>query len=244
MTTYLITGINRGIGLAFLETIAANPENLLIGTVRTPEIAKEIEDLGYKNVKVIVVEMTMNDDQFKEAFEDLETLTPDGIDVVIHNTGAGASPGRLLLRMEEQPDDEFDYVYDVNVKGSARFYRTIYPRLEKNGKPLKLIFLSSMAGSITEMLAPCGPYGISKAALNHMVKQIAMQRKDKGDIVIPLHPGHVDTRMSDEVRHYEIVKKVMISTEQSVKQMLEVIEKLTPEDNGKFFTYTGSEMQY
>lgn len=136
MTTYLVTGINRGIGLAFLKAIAANPENLFIGTVRTPEIAEEIEALGYENVKVIVFEMTMNDAQFHEAFKDLEALTPNGIDVIIHNAGAGATPGRLLLRLESLPDDEFDHVYEVNVKGSARLYRPIYPILERNGKPV------------------------------------------------------------------------------------------------------------
>lgn len=244
MTTYLVTGVNRGIGFGFLKVIASNPDNLLIGTVRSPKIAKEIEMLGYKNIKLLILDAKMSDEEFKLAFKDLEALTPNGIDVIIHNIGIVVSPEYGFTTVEKIPQVEYDNVFDVNVSGAAKFYRTIYPKLETNGKPVKLVFMSSTAGCITDMVAATGPYGMSKAALNNMVKQISVQRKDKGDIVIPIHPGVVDTDGLAPFKEVEIVKKSMISPEESVRTMLSTIEKLTLEDTGKFFNYDGTSLLY
>lgn len=244
MATYLVTGINRGIGLGFLKAIAANPGNLLIGTVRNAEKAKEVEALGYKNVKLIILDITLNEGQFKEAFKNLESLTPNGIDVIVHNIGVAASPQYVFSTLEEVPEEEYDQVYDVNVRGSARFYRTIFPRLETNGKPVKFIFVSSTAGCCTEMEFATGAYGASKAALNNLVKQISIQRKSKGDIVVPINPGLVDTDLTAHIRYLEVVQKIIITPEESVRQMLQVIDKLTLEDTGDFLNYDGARLQY
>lgn len=244
MATYLVTGVNRGIGFGFLKAIAANPNNFLIGTVRNAEAAKEIEKLGYENVKLLYLDITLNDAAFKETFKDLEALTPNGIDVIIHNIGVGVSPQYAFSTLESLPGDEYDQVYKVNVSGPGRLYRTIYPRLETNGKPVKLVFLSSSVGCIEGMQMSTGTYGASKAALNHLVKQISIQRQANKDIVIPINPGLVDTDMTSTIRHLDFAKKVMITKEDSVRQMLQVIDNLTFEDTGKFFNYDGTVLPY
>lgn len=215
-----------------------------IGTVRTAEKAKEIEALGYKNVKLLILDITLNDAQFKQAFKDLEALTPNGIDVIVHNIGVTVSHKYVFSTLEEYPEEEYDQVYDVNVRGSARFYRAICPRLETNGKPVKILFISSLAARISQMDFATGPYGASKAALNNLIKQMAIQRAAKNDIVIPIHPGLVDTDMAAPIRHLEVLQPMLITPDESIRQMLAVIDKLTLQDTGKFFSYDGSVLEY
>lgn len=240
MTTYLVTGVNRGIGLALLKLIASNPENLLIGTVRDASKADEIEKLGFKNVKLLSLDMSLSYEEFEKSFKDLESLTPNGIDIIIHNAGVTSDVDTIFLPMAQFPVPEFEKVFNVNVLGSFKFYKAISKRLETNNKPFKLLFVSSIAAFITNMEFATNAYGASKAALNHLAKQIASNRKESGDVIIPIHPGVVDTDMTADFKDVELIRKSMITSEQSASQMLDVAHKVTIEDTGKFFSYDGS----
>lgn len=243
MTTYLITGVNKGIGLALLKAAASNSDNLVIGTVRNQEKAKQIEDLGFDNVKVLIIDMTLTDGEFQEAFKDLEKLTPNGIQTIIHN--AGVTLDHIFNRpIEDFLNEDFESMFRVNVMGAAKFYKAICPRLEKNSGPAKLIFISSIGGMISELPACTGPYGASKAALNSIVKQISIQRKPKNDIVVPVHPGAVDTEMTDEIKQDALKRANIISTDKSATLILKLASKLTLDDTGKFFSHDGTVLTY
>ena len=86
-------------------------------------------------------------------------------------------------------------------------------------------------------------YRMSKAALNMATKNLSIElgRGRKKVICVSLHPGTVDTDLS---RPYHKNVPNLFTTEYSVNSLLQVIDSLTVEDSGKFFTYDRTELPY
>lgn len=86
-------------------------------------------------------------------------------------------------------------------------------------------------------------YRMSKAALNMATKNLSIElgRGRRKVICVSLHPGTVDTDLS---RPYHKNVPNLFTTEYSVKSLLQVIDSLTVEDSGKFFTYDRTELPY
>ena len=72
---------------------------------------------------------------------------------------------------------------------------------------------------------------------------IEMQRRKYKTIVIGLHPGTVDSQLSQPFKR-NISKAKLFTPEYSVSKMLNVIENLTPEETGKIFAWDGQEIPY
>jgi NAD(P)-dependent dehydrogenase (short-subunit alcohol dehydrogenase family) len=79
-------------------------------------------------------------------------------------------------------------------------------------------------------------YRSSKTALNMVVKSLSIDLKPSGITAVVFHPGWVQTDMGGP--------NAMISTEQSVSGMRQIISRLTPADSGKFFAYDGQEIPW
>jgi NAD(P)-dependent dehydrogenase (short-subunit alcohol dehydrogenase family) len=79
-------------------------------------------------------------------------------------------------------------------------------------------------------------YRASKAALNMLNKSLAAELADQGFVCVVLHPGWVQTRMGGA--------SAPVLPVDSVSGMLSVIEKLQPQDNGRFLDYQGKELPW
>jgi NAD(P)-dependent dehydrogenase (short-subunit alcohol dehydrogenase family) len=79
-------------------------------------------------------------------------------------------------------------------------------------------------------------YRSSKAALNAVVKSLALDLRDRGVCAVVLHPGWVQTDMGGA--------DADLTPERSVRGVLGVIQRLRPEDSGKFLSYDGSEIPW
>lgn len=93
---------------------------------------------------------------------------------------------------------------------------------------LTLFYVSGLGGWYS--------YRMSKAALNMATKNLSIElgRGRNKVICVALHPGTVDTDLS---RPYHKNVKTLFSAEQSVQKLLSIIDSLTIQDSGKFFTY-------
>lgn len=239
MSTYLITGSNRGIGFAFVKQAAANPDNTVIATVRSEDRAKPILDLNLSNVKIAYYDMGGSEEKIIEDFKVLKDLAPNGIDVVIQNAGVTISDA-FAPTLSQDIEGYYD-TFHYNVAGSVKLYKAIYPHLIEN--KTKLTFVSSLAGTNGDPFFGGSGYGASKAALNHVIRQIA---RETNFITVALHPGFVITDMSKAARELGIFDGVvpLITAEDSAGSMLSIIHKLTKEDNDKFFSYDGTKASW
>ena len=104
--------------------------------------------------------------------------------------------------------------------------------------------MTARVGSISDnQLGGWYAYRASKAALNMLIKNIAIETKrtHPKSIVVGLHPGTVDSALSKPFQHF-IDKEHIFTPEYSVKQLTKVIESLTENDSGKLFDWKGLEI--
>jgi len=225
MSTVLITGAGRGIGLEFARQYAADGWRV-IATVRDVKKAKELEALGPK-VEIHRLEVT----DFKAVAALGRELAGDSIDVAIANAGVS-----LAKSMSPQEIDEAAWLDTIRVNTIAPLAlagAVLGPVERSDGK--RLIAISSRLGSIGENNAG-GQYAYrsSKAALNAAWRSLALDHR--GVIAVVLHPGWVKTDMGGA--------GAPVERKDSIAGMRKVIAKLTPADSGGFFNFDGAKIQW
>ena len=138
-----------------------------------------------------------------------------------------------------KPDD-MARVFAINSIGPALILRHVARLLPKDKRGV-VATLSARVGSIGDNeIGGWYSYRASKAALNQIVHgaAIELQRSHKHSICVALHPGTVETQFTANYagRHKTV------PAQQAAQNLLEVIEKLTPEQSGGFYDYAGQEI--
>lgn len=213
--TALITGANRGIGLALAQKLTTKGYQI-IGVCR--EKSSELETITSEIFDH--VELTNNQNINELAHK----LANTPIDLLINNAG--------LLEDNVLGDIQLDSVrrmMEINAYAPLALTQALLPSL-KNGSKVALI--TSRMGSIADNTSG-GRYGYraSKAALNAFGKSLAVDLKPKGIAVGILHPGYVQTRM--------VGFSGLISADESADGLVTVIEQLTLENSGNFWHSNG-----
>ncbi|KMS56359.1 short-chain dehydrogenase [Novosphingobium barchaimii LL02] len=134
-------------------------------------------------------------------------------------------------------------VYAVNAIGPALVAKHFLPLLPKVGKPV-FAALSARVGSIADnRLGGWYGYRASKAALNMLVRNLAIEerRRNARAIVVALHPGTVDTALSLPFQG-NVQPGKLFDAERAALQLLDVIEGLNLPDSGKLFDFEGKEI--
>jgi NAD(P)-dependent dehydrogenase (short-subunit alcohol dehydrogenase family) len=222
--TVLITGANRGLGLEFARQYAEAGWHV-IGTARKPEQAGELKGLG---ARVAQLDVADQDSVNRLAAE----LAGQPIDLLINNAGIFPRVGTI----EEIDFDDYSRTLAVNTVGPVRVTRALLPNLRQG--QLKIIAgLSSNLGSIAKNeRGNFYGYRESKAALNMFTKTLAAELGPEGFICVVLTPGWVQTDMGGP--------NAPLQPADSISGMKAVLDKLTPADNGSFWSYDGSQMPW
>lgn len=245
-TTYLITGANRGIGFTTTKKLAEDDNNLVIATARDVKAATALRDLNRSNIKIIELDVSASLSTIKEKLTVLDKIAPDGVDVVLQNAG--------IYREFEGPSasislDTFTDHFDVNTLGPIKLYQAVFPYWTKahDGVTKKFAFVSSGAGSFA--LQAKNPfltygYGLSKAALNFFVAEIARENADNSRVVVSIHPGLVSTDMGSVAIDKLSLQDWSITPQESGDAIAKLLAELTPEKNGQFFNYDGTNLEW
>ncbi|MEO9133155.1 MAG: SDR family NAD(P)-dependent oxidoreductase [Sphingomonas sp.] len=157
----------------------------------------------------------------------------------------------LLHEGEQGPEKamkEFDpawlaHNFAINAIGPAMIAKHFLPLMPRTGQSVFAV-LSARIGSITDnRLGGWYGYRASKAALNMLVRTIAIEDKRRNDrgIVVALHPGTVDTALSRPFRG-NVLPSHLFEPDRAAMQLLDVIEGLRPPDSGKLFDFEGKEI--
>lgn len=136
-------------------------------------------------------------------------------------------------------------VHAVNAIGPALVAKHFLPIMPRHGRAV-FAALSARVGSIGDNhLGGWHGYRASKAALNMLIRSIAIEEKRRNDraVVVALHPGTVDTPLSRPFQGNVQAGK-LFDAERAALQLLDVIEELKPHDSGKFFDYEGAEIPF
>ena len=130
--------------------------------------------------------------------------------------------------------------YRINAVGPALVAKHFLPIMAKQG-PICFAALSARVGSISDnRLGGWHSYRASKAALNMFIRNIAIewQRKNAQSVVVALHPGTVETKLSAPFKGNPAHER--FAPARAAADMLGVLSGLKPEQSGQIFAYDGS----
>lgn len=215
MQTVLITGANRGIGLALCKTYIAQGWQV-IAVCRTA--SPELTETGAR----VIAGVDVTDPRALNNLAD--TLTGKKLDVLINNAG--------ILQRETLGNLDYASIerqFQINAVAPLRVTEALLGNLQ-NGS--KVAFITSRMGSIADNTSGSYyGYRMSKAALNAAAMSLTRELHPKGIAVAILHPGYVQTAMVNYGGD--------ISAEESARRLSQRIAELNLDNSGTFWHSNG-----
>ncbi len=136
-------------------------------------------------------------------------------------------------------------MFAINTIGPALIAKHMMPLMRRDGRAV-FAALSARVGSIADnRLGGWHSYRASKAALNMLIRNFAIEfalRNPRG-IVIAVHPGTVDTRLSRPFQR-NVPQAALLEPAQSAAHILSVLEGLSPADSGGLFAWSGEKIAF
>ncbi|KAL4865110.1 hypothetical protein BDV12DRAFT_211249 [Aspergillus spectabilis] len=228
MATYLITGSSRGLGLAMAAGLAALPESevgFVFATSRQIN-APGLAELAEKTSgRVVPVQLDPNDPDSLRAAVKLveERLQGKGLDVLVNNAGVQPVTDGRIEKM-----DDLTEVFHTNVTLTHLVSRAFMPLL-RQGNRKTIANISSTVGSIAQAHKypfPVHAYKVSKAGLNMLTVQYALEYKEEGFSVFAISPGWLKTELGGRYAD--------LTVETGAQETLKYIKQGGPEHNGRF----------
>lgn len=215
MACVVITGANRGIGLALARAYVQRGDEVIAVCRKT---SPELDKLGVEVIDGVDVADDIGARRLGEA------LRGRNVDVLINNAGIHRSDGLGHLdwgRIREQ--------FETNTLGPIRVTEALLPNLKSGAK---VAIITSRSGSIGDN-GSGGNYGyrMSKAAVNMAGVNLALDLKPKGVAVAILHPGMVSTGMGGS--------PAAIKPDLSASRLMARIDEMTLDKTGQFLHAEG-----
>jgi NAD(P)-dependent dehydrogenase (short-subunit alcohol dehydrogenase family) len=223
MSTVLITGAARGLGLEFTRQYAARG-----WTVHACARAAD----ALKSVKGDIHAHRLEVTDYAAVAALAEDLVGEAIDIVICNAGIAGREAGELGRIDAAV---WRRTFEVNTLAPLMMAGA-FVDLVARSQQKKMVAISSRLGSITHNEGSRYAYRASKTALNMHWRSLAKDTADRGLICVVLHPGWVQTDMGGGA--------APLTIDQSVPAMVKVIDGLKTSDNGRFINYDGSEIAW
>ena len=220
MAHFVITGANRGIGLALVQNLTSRGDTV---TALCRSASDDLRQIGadiHENIDV-------TDDQSVAGLTD--KFAGQSIDVILNNAG--------ILEREVTGSFNFDVIrqqMEVNTYGPMRVTQALLPSMSQGGK---VAIVSSRVGSMGDN-GSGGLYGyrMSKAAVNMAGVNLAHQLKPQGIAVVLLHPGYVKTDMTRG--------SGAVPPEFAAAGLIARIDDLTMETTGTFWHAEGEQLPW
>ncbi len=196
----LVTGASSGLGTQFAKVLARAGAGVVLASRRVERLKAlraEIEADG-GDAHVVTLDVT-DRDSIKAAVAHAETEMGT-IDILVNNSGVGST--QLLSEVGE---DDFDFVFDTNTRGAFFVAQEVGKRMIARSKGAapgtftggRIVNIASMAG--LKALSRIGVYAMSKAAVVHMTRAMALEWGRYGINVNAICPGYIDT----EINHHQ-----------------------------------------
>jgi NAD(P)-dependent dehydrogenase (short-subunit alcohol dehydrogenase family) len=225
MTTVLITGANRGIGLELARAYTKDGARVF-AFCRNPAGAEELKALASSSGgRVIVAAMDVGDGASIAAGKAAVGDAP--IDILINNAGVlGGHPQTL----DSIDFDAWMDAFKVMTIGPFRVVQTFLPNLKAAAAP-KIMTVTSQLAASTWPFGTTYAYSSAKAGVNKVMQTLALDLKSDNITVSMIHPGWVKTDMGGPGAD--------ITPQDSAAGIMAVIAGLTAEDTGKFYKWNG-----
>jgi len=234
MEIIVVTGANRGIGLALTRVLLTNGKTV-VAICRRPEESSELKQLAVLHPEGLdLIKCDVNHEtELAEAATRIQKRHGK-LDVILNNAGIMPEAGdESILNIDL---GVLRLAYETNVLGAARVIRAFYPMLARSERP-RILNVSSGLGSVsTKDDHGYYAYSISKAALNMLTRAVAHEFAPRGITTVVISPGWVRTDMGGE--------EAQLSPEESAESLAKAIDRIDPELNGQFLDRYGRMGEY
>jgi 3-oxoacyl-[acyl-carrier protein] reductase len=197
----IITGSSRGIGMTIAKTLAINGAKVVVnfsGSEKTAKsVVNEILQSGGQAIS-IKADVSKSEDVkrlFQKTIENFEK-----IDVLINNAGIA-----IYKLIKDTRDEDFDRIFDINVKGVFNTMREASTLLADNGR------IINFSSSVTRLMLPTyGTYSATKAAVEQLTRVFAKEVGTRGITVNSISPGPVNTELFKQGKNEEVIKRLAL----------------------------------
>ena len=195
----LVTGASGGLGEQFAKTLAKAGAAVVLASRRTDRLLALRAEIEAQGGDAHVVALDVTDiASIKAAIAHAETEV-GAIDILINNSGVSTTQ-----RLQDVTEEDYDFVLNTNTKGAFFVAQEVAKRMLARAKGSapgsyvggRIINIASMAG--LKVLPQIGVYCMSKAAVVHMTKAMAVEWGKFGINVNAICPGYIDT----EINHH------------------------------------------
>jgi Tropinone reductase 1 len=179
----LVTGASKGIGKGIKD------EFLQLGAI-VVAVARDISSLKQSDKLIPVKADVTSDADISKLFKLIDKKY-GRLDGLVNNVGTN-----IRKKTIEYSDDEIDFIFKTNLHSSFNFCRLFYPLLLKSESPA-IVNISSVAGM--NHVRTGVVYGMTKAAVNQLTKNLACEWADKGIRINTVAPWYINTPLAAQV---------------------------------------------
>lgn len=228
MAVVLITGANRGIGLALVKAYAGRRDKVF-SCIRATSERDALDAVAAASPKwVEIIEMDVSDPA--EIARIRRRLEAEPIDVLINNAGVSGPDHQSATDMDF---DGLEETLRINTVAPLRVANAFLPNVKAaKGKIITLSSQMGATGASSDNLA----YRVSKQAVNRLMRGLATELRPQGIPVLIVHPGWVKTDMGGE--------GAQLTPEESAANLQKLIDKLDVASTGRFLAWNGKELAW
>jgi NAD(P)-dependent dehydrogenase (short-subunit alcohol dehydrogenase family) len=195
----LVTGASSGLGAQFAKTLAKAGAAVVLASRRVDKLKDLCAEIEAEGGDAHAVQLDVTDTaSIKAAVAHAETEM-GSIDILVNNSGVSTTQ-----RIQDVKEEDYDFVFNTNTKGAFFVAQEVGKRMLARAKGTapgsytggRIVNIASMAG--LKVLPQIGVYCMSKAAVIHMTKAMAVEWGKYGINVNAICPGYIDT----EINHH------------------------------------------
>jgi len=193
----MITGASGGLGAQFARTLAGAGAAVVLASRRVEKLKELRAQIEGEGGDAHAIELDVTDQaSIRSAVAHAETEV-GSIDILVNNSGVSTTQ-----RIQDVSEDNFDFIFDTNVKGAFFVAQEVGRRMLARAQGAapgsftggRIINVASTAG--LRVLPKIGVYCMSKAALIQMTKAMALEWGRFGINVNAICPGYIDTELN------------------------------------------------
>ena len=226
-----VSGANRGIGFAVTLEMAKNGCMVAAG-YRDEKRSQHLFNEAGRDRKILPVKVDVTSESDLKHLYEFIAEQAGFLDILLNSAGVNINEP---ARVNELVWEDFVQSLRVNLGGPFLASKYLFPLLKK-GREKKIVNISSQMGSIQLSGGGATPYRVSKAALNMLTKNQALEYKREGIIVVGLHPGWVRTDMGGQA--------APMAAAESARKIFQIIEMVSLANTGEFMSYKGDKIPY
>ena len=208
----LITGASSGLGAQFARALSAAGAGVVLAARRIERLKTLRAELEANDGDAHVVVMDVTDsDSIRAAIAHAETEMGT-IDILVNNSGVGTT-----RKLTEVTPEDYDHVMNTNTRGAFFVAQEVAKRMIARSQGAapgtftggRIVNIASVAG--LRVASQMGVYAMSKAAVIHMTKAMALEWGRFGINVNALCPGYIDTEINHALWQTDAGKKLVQS---------------------------------